>query len=423
MFDIRLIVNEKEKVLKSLASKNFKDVSIINRAEELYNLRKKIVFESENIRAIQKQKSKEMPVIMKNGTSEEKAQIKEELKNLSEKVKSFAPKLKEVDNELEIILLSIPNKLADDVPIGKDETENIEIKKWGEKPNFSFKAKEHFDLMNKGLDLERASKLSGARFVIYSGELAQLERAVMNFMLDTHKKAGYIEVVPPILVNRETMTSSGQLPKFEEDAYKTTDDMFLIPTAEVSLVNLHRNEIIPQKNLPLKYTAYTPCFRREAGSYGKDTRGIIRLHQFNKVELVQFVKAEESWKALDEILSEAEKILQLLNIHYRVVELCSGDTGFSASKTFDIEVWLPGQNKYREISSCSNTCDFQARRASIKTKKEGEKPEFVHTLNGSGLAIDRTIVAIIENYQQEDGSVKIPEILKPYMNDKEYLFK
>jgi seryl-tRNA synthetase len=307
MFDIRLIVNEKEKVLKSLASKNFKDVSIINRAEELYNLRKKIVFESENIRAIQKQKSKEMPVIMKNGTSEEKAQIKEELKNLSEKVKSFAPKLKEVDNELEIILLSIPNKLADDVPIGKDETENIEIKKWGEKPNFSFKAKEHFDLMNKGLDLERASKLSGARFVIYSGELAQLERAVMNFMLDTHKKAGYIEVVPPILVNRETMTSSGQLPKFEEDAYKTTDDMFLIPTAEVSLVNLHRNEIIPQKNLPLKYTAYTPCFRREAGSYGKDTRGIIRLHQFNKVELVQFVKAEESWKALDEILSDARK--------------------------------------------------------------------------------------------------------------------
>jgi len=414
MFDIRLIVNEKEKVLKSLASKNFKDVSIINRAEELYNLRKKIVFESENIRAIQKQKSKEMPVIMKNGTSEEKAQIKEELKNLSEKVKSFAPKLKEVDNELEIILLSIPNKLADDVPIGKDETENIEIKKWGEKPNFSFKAKEHFDLMNKGLDLERASKLSGARFVIYSGELAQLERAVMNFMLDTHKKAGYIEVVPPILVNRETMTSSGQLPKFEEDAYKTTDDMFLIPTAEVSLVNLHRNEIIPQKNLPLKYTAYTPCFRREAGSYGRDVRGIIRQHQFDKVELVAITKPEDSDKMFDEMVECASDLLASLKLPHRLVMLCGGDLGFSAAKTVDIEVWLPGQNRYREISSISNTRDFQARRAKIRYK-EGKKNKLAHTLNGSSLAVGRTLIAIMENYQKKDGTIEIPEVLKKYM--------
>lgn len=422
MFDVKLILENKDKVLKSLMNRNFKDLSLIDEIVELSEKRKTLVTESEHARATQNQRSKEMPLIMKNGTEEEKTAIREELKVLSEKVKAYGPEVKAVEDKINSILMSIPNMIADDAPIGKDETANPVVKVWGNKPEFSFKPKEHFDVATQTIDLERGVKLSGSRFVVYKKELAMLERAVMNYMLDNANKNGYTEIVPPVLVSRETMTGSGQLPKFEEEAYKTTDDMFLIPTAEVSLVNLHRDEILNGADLPLKYAAYTPCFRREAGSYGKDMKGIIRLHQFNKVELVKFTKPEESHTELLKLLGNAEEILQGLGVHYRIIELCSGDLGFNSLKTFDIEVWLPGQNLYREISSCSNTGDFQARRAGVRFKRDAvNKPEFAHLLNGSGLAIDRTLVAIIENYQQSDGSVKIPEVLRKYMQGLEVL--
>lgn len=422
MFDVKLIQNELEKVMKMLENRNFKETGLINEVVELSEKRKAVVTESENIRALQNSRSKEMPHIMKNGTDEEKSAIREELKELSEKVKSFGPEVKKVEERIDDILLSIPNMIADDCPIGKDENSNVVISEWGEKPGFDFEPKEHFDIAVNAIDLERGVKLSGSRFAVYKKDLAMLERAVMNYMLDNAHKNGYIEIVPPVLVSRETMTGSGQLPKFEEDAYKTTDDMFLIPTAEVSLVNMHRDEIMDINELPKNYAAYTPCFRREAGSYGKDMKGIIRLHQFNKVELVKFTKPEESHHELLKLLKNAEEILQGLDIHYRVIELCSGDIGFNSLKTFDIEVWLPGQNLYREISSCSNTGDFQARRAGVRFKRDSaQKPEFVHILNGSGLAIDRTLVAIMENYQQADGTVKVPEVLKKYMHGPEVI--
>jgi len=422
MFDVKLILQNRDKVVKILENRNFKELPLIDEVVVLSEKRKALITESEAIRAKQMSRSKEMPVIMKNGTDSEKAEIKEELKELSEKVKSFGPEVKAVEERIDEILLSIPNVIADDCPVGKDESSNVVVSSWGEKPVFDFAPKEHFDIAANTIDLERGVKLSGSRFVVYKKELAMLERAVMNYMLDNAHKNGYTEIVPPVLVSRETMTGSGQLPKFEEEAYKTTDDMFLIPTAEVSLVNLHRDEMIPAESLPLKYAAYTPCFRREAGSYGKDMKGIIRLHQFNKVELVKFTKPEESHNELLALLKNAEEILQGLGVHYRVIELCSGDIGFNSLKTFDIEVWLPGQNLYREISSCSNTGDFQARRAGVRFKRDaGGKPEFVHLLNGSGLAIDRTLVAILENYQQADGTVRIPEVLKKYMHGLEVI--
>jgi seryl-tRNA synthetase len=422
MFDVKLILQNREKVVRILENRNFKEIQLIDEVVVLSEKRKALITESESIRAKQMSRSKEMPVVMKNGTDSEKAEIKEELKELSEKVKSFGPEVKAVEERIDEILLSIPNVIADDCPVGKDENANVVVSSWGEKPVFDFVPKEHFDIAANTIDLERGVKLSGSRFVVYKKELAILERAVMNYMLDNAYKNGYTEIVPPVLVSRETMTASGQLPKFEEEAYKTTDDMFLIPTAEVSLVNLHRDEMIPAESLPLKYTAYTPCFRREAGSYGKDMKGIIRLHQFNKVELVKFTKPEESHNELIALLKNAEEILQGLGVHYRVIELCSGDIGFNSLKTFDIEVWLPGQNLYREISSCSNTGDFQARRAGVRFKRDaGGKPEFVHLLNGSGLAIDRTLVAILENYQQADGTVRIPEVLKKYMHGLEVI--
>lgn len=422
MFDVKLILENKDKVLKNLENRNFKDLSVVDTVIALSEKRKVLITESENIRARQMSRSKEMPGIMKNGTEQEKTVIKEELKELSEKVKVYVPEIKAVEDKISEILMSIPNLMADDTPIGKTEAANVVVSVWGDKPKFNFKPKEHFDIATRTIDFERGVKLSGSRFIVYKGDMAILERAVMNYMLDNAAKNGYTEIVPPVLVSRETMTASGQLPKFEEEAYKTTDDMFLIPTAEVSLVNLHRDEIIPVESLPLKYTAYTPCFRREAGSYGKDMKGIIRLHQFNKVELVKFCKPEESHDELKKLLSNAEEILRGLGLHYRVIELCSGDLGFNAVKTFDIEVWLPGQETYREISSCSNTGDFQARRAGVRFKRDSaQKPEFVHLLNGSGLAIDRTLVAILENYQQADGSIVIPEVLKKYMRGFEAL--
>ena len=422
MFDIKLILKDPEKVKFNLVNRNFKDLSVVDQVIELSEKRKALITESEQTRAKQMTRSKEMPLVMKNGTPEEKAAIKEELKELSDKVKAFGPLVKEVEEKIDTILLSIPNMMADDTPLGKDDTANPVVWMWGEKPVFDFQPKEHFDIATNTIDFERGVKLSGSRFIVYKKEMARLERAVMNYMLENAAKNGYTEIVPPVMVSRETMTGSGQLPKFEDDAYKTTDDMFMIPTAEVSLVNMHRDEILDDAVLPLKYAAYTPCFRREAGSYGKDMKGIIRLHQFNKVELVKFCRPEESLKELDQLLFNAEEILRGLGIHYRVVCLCSGDLGFNAVKTFDIEVWLPGQGTYREISSCSSTGDFQARRANIKFRRDASsKPELVHLLNGSGLAIDRTLVAIIENYQQADGTVKVPEVLRKYMNNEEFI--
>jgi len=421
MFDIKLIIEDKDRVVENLKNQHFNDLSIIDDIEALNEKRRKILTEAEAVRAEQNAKSKEMPTVMKNGTPEEKAAIKQELKALSEKVKSSQPEIKKIEEELNSKLLYLPNMISDETPFGKDEDDNQEIKLYGEKPSFPYTPREHFDIA-KGLDFERGAKLSGARFVAYRNDVARLERALLNYMLDTHHKSGYSEVIPPILVSRETMTASGQLPKFEDDAYKTTDDMFLIPPAEVSLINMHRDEMLKEDDLPIYYAGFTPCFRREAGSYGKDTKGIIRVHQFNKVELIKFVTPETSSEELDKLLGNAEEILQGLGLHYRVVSLCSGDIGFSATKTYDIEVWLPGQDKYREISSCSNCSDFQARRGSIRFKrKDGKKPEFVHTLNGSGLAVGRTVVAVLENYQREDGSVTVPEVLRPYMNGIEVI--
>ncbi|TDT71808.1 seryl-tRNA synthetase [Hypnocyclicus thermotrophus] len=346
-------------------------------------------------------------------------EIIKEMGKVSQDIKELDSKLSEIEKELKYIQMTIPNVYHESTPIGKDENENIEIRKWGEPKKFDFEAKEHYEIAEKLdiLDFERGAKLGGSRFTLYKKLGARLERALINFMLDLHtQEHGYEEIIAPILVKREIMEGTGQLPKFEEDAYKTTDDMFLIPTSEVPLTNIHRKEILEEGELPKYYTAFSACFRREAGSYGKDIKGIIRQHQFNKVELVKLVKPENSYEELEKMVLNAEEVLKRLELPYRVIQLCTGDIGFSAAKTYDIEVWLPGQNKYREISSCSNTEDFQARRMGLKFRRNGEKKsEFLHTLNGSGLAVGRTVVAILENYQQKDGSVIIPKALRPYM--------
>jgi len=365
----------------------------------------------------------------RNRVSEEIAKLKREKKDASaliEEMKGVAAKIKEMEEHLRTVeekisgfLLTVPNIPHDSVPVGKDETENVEVRRWGEPRKFDFTPLNHWDIaeMQDIIDFERASKLAGARFALLKGAGAKLERTLMNFMLDLNTSKGYKEIFPPILVNRETMTGTGQLPKFEADLFRTADpEFYLVPTAEVPLTNIHREEILEEKDLPIYFTAYTPCFRREAGSYGKDTRGLIRQHQFNKVELVKLTKPEDSYDELEKLTADAEDILQRLGLPYRVVLLCTGDMGFASAKTYDIEVWLPGQGRYREISSCSNCGDFQARRADIRFRREGRKgTEFVHTLNGSGLAIGRTLVAILENYQQKDGSVLIPDALRGYM--------
>jgi len=361
------------------------------------------------------------------GRTKDKSQVLGEIsrmKDVSAQVKLLDDKLREVAEQLNELLMGVPNIPHEQCPVGASEDDNIEIRIWGEKPALDFTPKAHWDIgEDLGiLDFARASKLSGARFCVYFGAGARLERALINFMLDLHTvEHGYTETLPPFLVNRASMTGTGQLPKFEDDLFHTEGmDLFLIPTAEVPVTNIHRDEILAEKDLPLCYTAYTPCFRKEAGSHGKDTRGLIRQHQFNKVEMVKFTRPEDSDAELESLLQNAEKVLQLLGLPYRVVDLCTGDIGFSAARTFDIEVWLPGQECYREISSCSTFRDFQARRASIRFRREGaKKPELVHTLNGSGLAVGRTLLAVLENYQQEDGSVLIPEVLKPYMGGLE----
>jgi len=338
---------------------------------------------------------------------------------VSKTIKEIEAQLVDIDEKITKIQMTLPNVPHVSTPFGRSEDDNVEIRTWGTPKTFDFEPKAHYELGESLdiLDFERGAKLSGSRFVVYKGYGAKLERALINFMLDLHTtEHGYTELMTPILVKREIMEGTGQLPKFEEDAYKTTDDMFLIPTSEVSVTNIHRKEILDEAELPKYYTAYSPCFRREAGSYGKDVKGLIRQHQFNKIELVKIAHPSNSYEELEKMVLNAEEVLKRLELPYRVIQLCTGDIGFGATKTYDIEVWLPHQNKYREISSCSNTEEFQARRMGMKFRPTGsQKSEFVHTLNGSGLAVGRTLVAIMENYQQEDGSIVVPKALRPYL--------
>jgi seryl-tRNA synthetase len=388
--------------------------------------RRKAIQEWEKLRALQKKVSDEVSKKKREGM--DASELIAEMKKVSQELKRLDGVVEEKEGALEDLLLIIPNLPHDSVPKGKDSLDNVEVRKWGEIPKFDFEPKPHWDLGEELgiLDFKTGAKIAGARFTLYWDLGAKLERALINFMLDLHTgEHGYREVLPPFMVNRFTMTGTGQLPKFEEELFKVEGtDYFLIPTAEVPVTNIHQDEVLEEEVLPLYYTAYTPCFRKEAGSYGKDTRGLIRQHQFNKVELVKFTKPENSYDELEKLLSDAEEVLKRLKLPYRVVNLCTGDLGFSASKTYDIEVWLPGQNTFKEISSCSNFEDFQARRAKIRYRISGKsKTEYVHTLNGSGLAVGRTLVAILENYQQADGSVIIPEVLRPYLNGVERITK
>ena len=380
--------------------------------------RRKVIQEWERLRALQKKVSDEVSKKKREGI--DASELIAEMKKVSQELKRLGDVVEEKERALQDLLLIIPNLPHDSVPKGKDSSDNVEVRRWGEIPKFDFEPKAHWDLGEELgiLDFKSGAKIAGARFTLYWDLGAKLERALINFMLDLHtREHGYREVLPPFMVNRVTMTGTGQLPKFEEELFKVEGtDYFLIPTAEVPVTNIHQDEVLEEEILPLYYTAYTPCFRKEAGSYGKDTRGLIRQHQFNKVELVKFTKPENSYDELEKLLSDAEEVLKRLKLPYRVVNLCTGDLGFSASKTYDIEVWLPGQNTFKEISSCSNFENFQARRAKIRYRISGKsKTEYVHTLNGSGLAVGRTLVAILENYQQADGSVIIPEILRPYL--------
>lgn len=379
--------------------------------------RRALLTESESLKALKNSVSDEIAKV------KDKSQIKDkidQMKEVSQRIKILDEELKTVEEELSTLLMLLPNIPHPSTPPGRSEADNVLVRTWGTPPAFDFSPKPHWEVGESLgiLDFERAAKITGARFALYRGAGARLERALISFMLDRHTEHnGYTELLPPFIVNRASMTGTGQLPKFEEDLFKLADsDYLLIPTAEVPVTNIHRDEILKGCDLPISYTAYTPCFRREAGSYGKDTRGLIRQHQFNKVELVKFVHPNRSDDELEKLTANAESILQQLGLPYRTMALCTGDIGFSACKTYDIEVWLPGQECFREISSCSSFWDFQARRANIRFREdEKSKPEFVHTLNGSGLAVGRTLVAILENYQQSDGSVIIPDALRPYM--------
>lgn len=424
MLDIKFIRKNPELVTKSL-KKRGSDLDM-NHFIEMDEKRRQVIQQTEELKMQRNQASAKVAQAKKNGKSAD--DLFAGLAELSAKIKESDQTLKEIDHQVQSWIMSAPNIVHADVPEGANEEDNVQTKKWGDKPDFGFKPKEHWEIGTdlKGLDFERAAKITGSRFVIYSGWAARLERALINFMLDIQtSEHGYIETMPPMIVNRDSMTATGQLPKFESDLFKLENwDYFLIPTAEVPLTNIYRGEVLSEEELPKGFAAFTGCFRSEAGSHGRDTKGIIRQHQFNKVELVWFAHPEKSYEQLELLLSHAEKILQLLGLHYRVVTLCAGDLGFGSAKTYDIEVWLPGQKKYREISSCSNFESFQARRGDIKFKpKQGKKSSFVHTLNGSGLAVGRAMVAILENYQQEDGSVVVPEILRPYMGGLEIIMK
>ncbi|CAG1064754.1 seryl-tRNA synthetase [uncultured bacterium] len=419
MLDLKFLRENLEEIEKRLKTRG--GDADLSGFKELDAKRKKLLTESETLKA------------RRNAVSEEIGKLKREKKDASAlvaemqeegaKLKSLDTDAAAVEEEMNAFLLGVPNVPHSSVPIGKDSNDNPVVRKWGEPKKFAFSPKEHTELGEKLgiLDFERAGKISGARFSLLMGLGALLERALINFMLDVHTtEHGYTEVLPPFMVKSSALMGTGQLPKFKEDLFKIEGwDHFLIPTAEVPVTNIHNDEIIDEERLPISYTAFTPCFRSEAGSYGKDVKGLIRQHQFNKVEMVKFTSPEASYGELEKLTDNAEDILRRLGLPYQVVLLCTGDMGFSSAKTYDIEVWLPGQGKYREISSCSNFEDFQARRAGIRVRPKGGKPRFLHTLNGSGLAVGRTLVAILENYQQEDGSVIVPEALRPYMRGLE----
>ena len=416
MLDIRLLRNETEKVKVALARR--KEEVDIDAILALDTSKRELLFEVEGLKSKQNEVSKKIPAMKKAG--EDVAPVFAEMKELSDKIKEMDEKVRELDEELNSKMLTVPNLPNEEVPDGNTDDDNVEIRKFMEPTEFDFEPKAHWDVgANLGIiDAPTAGKVTGTRFTFYKGLGARLERAVINFYLDTHTtESGYTEIFPPYMVHRRSMVGTGQLPKFEEDAFKVQGtDYFLIPTAEVPVTNMYRDEIIDGDALPIKHVAYSACFRAEAGSAGKDTRGLIRQHQFNKVELVKFVKPEDSYEELEKLTNDAEKVLRLLKIPYRVVAICVGDLGFTAAKKYDIEVWMPSYNRYVEISSCSNFEDFQARRANIKFKNSPkEKAQYVHTLNGSGVAIGRTVAAILENFQNEDGTVTIPDVLVPYM--------
>lgn len=417
MLDPQLLRNDPEYVKKAMQRHGADlDVDLITALE---TRRKAIQVKTQTLQSERNTSAKSIGIAKSKG--EDIQPLLDSVSQLGDELKATEAELNDIQAQMQSIQYALPNILSDDVPTGKDEEQNIELKKWGSIPNFDFDVKDHVDLGQSlsGIDFEAGAKIAGARFVTLSGPLARLQRALTQFMLDTHiDQHGYREAYVPYLVNKDSLFGTGQLPKFEEDLFKMSGDSpyYLIPTAEVPVTNLVRDEIINADKMPLKYVAHTPCFRSEAGAYGRDMRGMIRQHQFEKVELVQIVKADESERLHEELTQHAENILQALNLPYRLMLLCSGDTGFSATKTYDLEVWLPGQDSYREISSCSNFNDFQARRLKARWRNpETGKPELVHTINGSGLAVGRTLIAVMENYQQADGSIKVPDVLKPYM--------
>lgn len=424
MLDLRRIRNNPEEIKIALNDRGEGfDITIIDRVIELDEKRRSILVEVENLKGKRNEESAKIPKLKKAGENVDG--IMAEMKELSDKIKGLDEELSKIDEEIEYIMLRIPNIPNPNVPNGNTDEDNEEIRRWGEPTNFNFEPKAHWDLGTNLdiLDFERAGKITGSRFTVYRALGARLERAIINYFLDTHiDKNGYTEILPPYMVNRKSMTGTGQLPKFEEDAFKTNDDYFLIPTAEVPVTNLYRDEILQGEELPIKHVAYSACFRAEAGSAGRDTRGLIRQHQFNKVELVKFTAPENSYEELEKLTKDAESVLQGLGLPYRIVKICKGDLGFTAAFKYDIEVWMPSYNRYVEISSCSNFEDFQARRANIKFKANPkDKPQFVHTLNGSGVAVGRTVAAILENFQQEDGSIVVPEALRPYLGGVEVI--
>jgi seryl-tRNA synthetase len=420
MLDLNFVRDNLPLVEEKLRQRGMKPSEVLKNFAQVDAQRRQAITSAETMKAQRNRASEEIAKLKKSG--QDASALIAETKNLREQVEELGKAAEEYETRLRQILVGIPNIPHATVPVGKSAEDNVEVRRWGTPPQFDFTPKPHWEIGEQlgVLDLERAAKISGARFAVYWDTGARLERALANFMLDLHtREHGYTEVLPPYMVNSESMYGTGQLPKFAADSFKVPHgekDLWLIPTAEVPVTNLYRDEVIEAARLPVSLTAYTPCFRSEAGSYGKDVRGIIRQHQFQKVEMVKFTQPEDSYKHLEKLTHDAEEVLQKLGLHYRVVTLSTGDMGFSAAKTYDIEVWLPGQQLFREISSCSNFESFQARRANIRYRPEGKnKTEFVHTINGSGLAVGRTWVAIVENYQQTDGSVLVPEALRPYM--------
>ncbi|WP_017815690.1 serine--tRNA ligase [Paenibacillus shenyangensis] len=423
MLDVKILRNDYDRVATALQNRG-KSLDLIAGFPELDTKRRELLQETEQLKNRRNTVSGEVAQRKKN--KEDAEELILEMRQVSDRIKALDEEIRNLETEIDAMTLSIPNLPHSSVPVGASEDDNVEIRRDGEPRQFDFTPKAHWDVaQDLGiLDFEAGAKVTGSRFTFYKGMGARLERALINFMMDLHSEEhGYEEILPPYIVNRDSLVGTGQLPKFEEDLFKLTDsDYYLIPTAEVPVTNYHREEILSKEDLPKHYVAYSSCFRSEAGAAGRDTRGLIRQHQFNKVELIKLVEPETSYEELEKMTANAERVLQLLGLPYRVLALCTADMGFSAAKTYDLEVWLPESNMYREISSCSNVEDFQARRASIRYRKDSKgKPEFVHTLNGSGLAVGRTVAAILENYQQEDGSVIVPEVLRPYMRGVEVI--